>query len=90
MDSTNKEGFWVNKSHVSQIIFILIILYCVSSINVLLLGFGILPYIPGVYLNPYMFIWFALASCVLTLIMSVYHLSTMLRRRKRKSDRTSE
>jgi membrane protein implicated in regulation of membrane protease activity len=89
MDST-KEGFFLKKSTMSQIIFILIILYSVSAINVLLLAFGLLPYIPGAYLNPNMLIGFSLFSFVLTLLTSAYHLSTMIRRRKRKTDRISE
>ena len=86
MGST-KEGFLVNKSAIAQIIFILIILYCVSSINVLLLAFGLLPYIPGIYLKSGMLIVFSLFSLAMTLFVSAYHLSTMIRRRKRKTDR---
>jgi hypothetical protein len=71
----------------SQVIFILIILYCVSSVNVLLLALGILPYIPGAYLNPYVLIAFSIISFALTLLISAFHLSTMIRRKKRRCDR---
>jgi hypothetical protein len=77
----------MNKSYFAQIVFILIILYCVSSINVLMLAFGVLPYVPGVYLNPGVLIGFAILAFVLTLCVSTYHLSTMLRSKKRKSDK---
>jgi membrane protein implicated in regulation of membrane protease activity len=82
--------FWSHKSRVSQVIFIVIIMYCVSSINVLLLALGIMPYIPGVYLNPYVLIAFAIISFLITLLISIYHLSTMIRRRKRKCDQLAD
>lgn len=82
--------FLLNKSRISQVIFIVIIMYCVSSMNVLILALGIMPYIPGVYLNPYVLIVFAIISFVITLLVSIYHLSTMIRKRKRKCDRPAD
>ena len=84
------KGFWENKSRFAQLIFIMIILYAISSINVLLLAVGILPHIPGIYLNPYVLIGFALVSFVFTVLISAYHLSTMIRRRKRKYDHMAD
>lgn len=78
--------FFIRQNHISQMIFILILLYAVSSINVLLLALGILPHIPGMYLNPYIMVAFSLISFALTAFISAYHLSTMIRRRKRKTD----
>ncbi|MDR0600687.1 MAG: hypothetical protein LBG84_11545 [Treponema sp.] len=71
----------------SQIIFVIIIIYAVSSINVFLLALGILPFLPAAYLNPYLLLTFSIASFAFTLLMAAYHLSTMIRRRKRKTDR---
>ena len=77
----------MSKSHGSQIVFIVIILYCVSSINVLILSFGVLPYVPHVvYIDPAIFVGFTLFSIVLTLIVSAYHVNTMIRSNKRKTD----
>jgi heme/copper-type cytochrome/quinol oxidase subunit 2 len=78
--------FWLNKSHVSQAIFILIIVYGVSAIHVLLLALGALPYLPQVHRNPYILVIFALVSFALTVFISAYHLSTMIQRRKRSGD----
>jgi hypothetical protein len=83
---SNFRDFWATKSHISRLIFVLIILYCVSSITVLLLALGILPYVSDAHLNPFVLIGFAIASFTLTLFISAFHLSTMLRRRKRKTD----
>ena len=78
----------MNKSHGAQIVFIVIILYCVSSINVLILSFGVLPYVPQVvYIDPAIFVGFTLFSIALTLVMSAYHISSMIRSNKRKTDR---
>jgi membrane protein implicated in regulation of membrane protease activity len=85
MAQTFKE-FWMNKTNVSRVIFILIIAYCVTCINLLLLVLGILPYIEWAQNKPNLFLWFAIGSFALTIIVSAYHLSTMLRRRKRKED----
>lgn len=81
------KDFGSQKSHMSQVIFILIILYCVSSVNVLLLALGLMPYIPGAYLNPHVLIAFSIISFALTLFISAFHLSTMIRRKKRRCDR---
>lgn len=78
--------FWVNKNHVSQGIFIVSALYCVSAVVVLLLVLGIWPLVPKAHLNPYLLIGFTIVSFGLTLFISAYHLSTMLKRRKRKTD----
>jgi hypothetical protein len=69
-----------------QVVFILVILYAISSINVLMLAYGLLQYLPGAFLNPSVIVAFALISFVLTILTSVYHLATMLRGRKRKVD----
>ena len=88
--SRNLKELWMSRSHVSQIIFILIVLYCVASVNVLILALGMLPYYESDHGVSYLLIGFTISSFVLTLFISAYHLSTMLRRRKRRSDRFSE
>jgi hypothetical protein len=76
----------MKKSVFVYVLFTLIIVYSVSSIVVLLLALGLVPLIHGVYLNPQVLIIFALVSFILTIAISVYHLSTVIRRRKRKTD----
>jgi hypothetical protein len=54
---------------------------------VLLLALGILPYLPaGFYLDYRELLTFALISMALVVLVSVYHLSTMIDRKKRKTD----
>jgi membrane protein implicated in regulation of membrane protease activity len=79
--------FWRQKTHVSQLLFLLAILYCVSSINVLFLALGVVRWIPQAYLNPTVLIAFSLISFAFALVLSVYHFSTFINRRKRKDDR---
>jgi membrane protein implicated in regulation of membrane protease activity len=79
--------FWKQKTHVSQFLFLLSMLYCVSSINVLLLALGVVRWIPEAYLNPTVLIAFSLVSFVFALLLSAYHFFTFLNRRKRKDDR---
>ena len=79
-------GFWLNKNQLLQVIFILIILYSISSINVLILALNILPYLPNAFLKQYALIGFALISFLLAAFMGIYHLYSMFRKRKRKTD----
>jgi membrane protein implicated in regulation of membrane protease activity len=83
----NFSDFWKQKTHISQILFILAMMYCVSSINVLLLALGVVRWIPQAYLNPKVLISFSLISFAFALVLSIYHFSTFLNRRKRKYDR---
>jgi hypothetical protein len=79
-------AFWKQKTHVSQLLLILAMLYCVSSINVLLLALGVVNWIPEAYLNPRVLIGFCLISFGFAFLLSAYHFSTFIRRRKRKAD----
>jgi membrane protein implicated in regulation of membrane protease activity len=79
--------FWKQKTHVSQLLFILAMMYCVSSINVLLLALGVVRWIPTAYLNPQVLIVFSLVSFGFSLVLSAYHFSTFINRRKRRDDR---
>jgi predicted membrane protein len=80
------KGFWLNKNQLLQVVLILIILYSISSVNVLVLALNILPYLPNAFLKPYSMIGFAAISFLLTVFMSIYHLYSMFRKRKRKTD----
>jgi hypothetical protein len=78
-------GFFWGSNLVARVIFVLIAVYLAASIVVLLLAIGILP-LPNPYRNPYILMIIALISFALTACVSIYHLSTMIRRRKRKDD----
>jgi membrane protein implicated in regulation of membrane protease activity len=68
-----------------QVLFIVIILYAVTSFFVLGLALGILPYLHyQFYLKQN--IEYAVISFVLTSAISAYHLSIMFRLKKRKTD----
>jgi Kef-type K+ transport system membrane component KefB len=82
--------FFKHKTRVAQVICIIIILYCVSSIAVLLVAAGIVSHIPHAYLNPRVLIAYSVGSFLLAAITSAYHLATMIRRRKRKCDISAE
>ena len=71
-------------SLVSKIIFFVILLYLAGSIVMLLLWVGVLPYQQAEH--PYALMGFAIGSCILTLLVSSYHLFLLLIRRKRKID----
>jgi membrane protein implicated in regulation of membrane protease activity len=79
--------FWKQKTYVSQVLFIIAMLYCVSSVIILLLALGVVRWLPQAYLNPDVLIGFSLISFAFALILSAYHFSTFLNRRKRKEDR---
>jgi lysylphosphatidylglycerol synthetase-like protein (DUF2156 family) len=78
--------FFRNRHHIAQTIFILIILYTVSSINVLILALDIVPHLPGAYIDTSVLVAFAAVSLALTLVVGVYHLYTMIYRKKRRTD----
>jgi hypothetical protein len=80
-------AFWKQKTHVSQLLCILSMMYCISSINVLLLALGVVRWIPDAYLNPRVLIVFSLISFGFAFLLSTYHFSTFINRRKRKADR---
>ena len=82
--------FFKHKTRASQVLCIVIILYCVSSIAILLAAYGIVSYIPHAYLNPRVLIAYSVGSFLLTAIVSAYHLATMIRRRKRKCDKFND
>ena len=78
--------FRFHKSLVMQIIFILIILYAISSLNVLILAMSVLPFLPAAYLRPFALTGFNIISGALMVVLAVYHLVTMFHHRKRRND----
>ena len=78
---------FLRKNTIWQMIFILTILYAVSSINVLVIVINLLPYLRGAFFRTHILVYFAEISFGLTAFLSAYHLTTMFRRRKRKMDR---
>jgi hypothetical protein len=79
--------FYGEKSTATKLIFVLIVLYTLCSIVVLLLALGfVFPKVPSFYHNPRVLIVFSVISFVVTVVISVHHLSTLIKRRKRKTD----
>ena len=76
--SKKKRAAWI-------VVFIVSIMYSVSSMNVLILTTSALPYIEGLRLVTRALILFAVISFGLAIFLSVYHLYTMLRTEKRKN-----
>ena len=66
--------------------FILIILYAISSLNVLILAISILPYLPDAFLRPYALAGFNIISVSLMVLLTIYHMVTMFHHRKRYGD----
>ena len=79
---------WLKSGAIWHFIFILIIIYCVSSINVLVLAIGILPYIQGAFLNTRVLVYFSEIAFLLAAFLGVYHVCSIFRTRKRRHDKT--
>jgi hypothetical protein len=77
---------WKTRTILARLLFILVILYCVSSSVVLLGAVGLVEMIPNLHLNPGALVIFTVISYVFAILVSAYHLSTFLRRRKRSVD----
>ena len=75
-----------HKGMFSLILLILIIVYAVASINLLIVAVNWYKDIPRASLNPYVLVGFAVISFLLVGLVAGYHLSSLLRRRKRRSD----
>jgi hypothetical protein len=69
----------------SKCIFVVIVLYLIATVILLATAGG-----STVSDNPYILIGFSLASFTLTVVVSAFHLSTLIRRRKRKSDKIAD
>ncbi|MDR0731621.1 MAG: hypothetical protein LBF63_08130 [Treponema sp.] len=77
------------KTRIAQVLFILVMMYCISSINVLLLALGAARWIPQAHLNPRVLVWFSIISFGLALLLSVYHLITFIIRQQRDGENPS-
>ena len=67
--------------------WIVVLVYAGASINLLLISINWYKHYPGAYLDPFGLIGFAVVSFLLVVLVSVYHLSSLIRRRKRRTDR---
>jgi membrane protein implicated in regulation of membrane protease activity len=77
---------WFSESNkTSRVVFILTIVYIVGVIAVLLLERGIIA-VAALYHNPYLLIGFAIVSFAFSVFISAFHMSTIIKRRKRKTD----
>ena len=72
-----------------QALFVLIILYVAGTVALLCLIPGLTLYLPRARL-PYLFIGYSIISFIMAAFISAYHLSTMIRRRKRTADRIAD
>jgi membrane protein implicated in regulation of membrane protease activity len=80
-------AFKNSKSLVVQALWICIVAYAAASLNVIIMALLTIDNTPGAYLNPKSSLVFAVVSFILVVIVSIYHISTLLRRRKRRSDK---
>jgi hypothetical protein len=78
---------WKYHNNRSKVVLVFIILYCIGSIFVLGLAYGLLPLIPDAHLNPDILVAYSIISFGVALFISAYHLNTLLKRRKRRCDR---
>jgi hypothetical protein len=78
---------WFNESNkTSQVLFVLSVLYMVCAVVILIITLSAIAVIPGLHNNHYVLIGFSLASFTFSVFISAFHLSTIIRRRKRKTD----
>jgi uncharacterized membrane protein len=79
-----------NRSVVTQILWICIVAYAVASLNIIIHAL-LIPRealgLMGLYLDPRSSLVFAVVSFLLVILVSAYHISTLVRRRKRRSDK---
>ena len=75
------------KSFLMQLSLIVLIVYTIASISLLIFAIQLLKVSPSSYLEPRAAIGYAVISFVLVVLIATYHLSTLLRRRKRRTDR---
>jgi len=79
---------WTRVNPISKTIFVLLIAYAVFCVIILLAVLNVVPLIPDdAYNQVYLYLCFAVVSFLLTVFISAYHLTTLIRRRKRASDK---
>jgi uncharacterized membrane protein len=86
----NKEGIvnnWFSTSSGgSRFVFVLLVAYVIAAAVILLLVFGAIP--SGYRYNQFLLLGFSLMSFAVTAVTSVFHLGTLIMRRKRSTDKT--
>ena len=69
------------------VFFLLVVMYSVSSINILILAMSVLTHIETALYSTHVLVYFALISFVLAAFVSIYHMNSMFRSQKRIQDR---
>jgi len=85
--SSESNKKWVRSSAIWQVILILVLFYTVSSINVLILAAGILPYLQGAYFRTYVLRYFSEISFAIVIFLGIFHVSMMIKKKKEDTDR---
>ena len=85
---------WKRVNPISRAIFVLLILYVLIGVLYLLIMMGVVNIIPEFSNRPfvaeYMSASFAIISFVFIVFISAFHLSTLIRRRKRHADKIAD
>jgi hypothetical protein len=82
--------FWTKSKNLWQLIFILCILYAISSMNVLILVKSILPYLQGAFLKTHILVYFSQISFALAVFLSVYHFVNMYGKTKKQTGQKTD
>ena len=72
------KSMWFKKGIVWEVIFILTILYAISTINVLVIAKSIVPLLIHAELSPQVLKYFAEIAFGLAIFLSIYHLTVMI------------
>jgi uncharacterized BrkB/YihY/UPF0761 family membrane protein len=78
---------WKRSKPMAKVLFVLIILYIGVSVYILLWGLGIVPLTED---NNSIWVYYSIISFGLTAILAVFHLFTMIVRRKRDADKIAK
>ena len=78
---------WTRVNPISKTIFVLLIVYVVVCVIVLLSLLNIVRLFPDTDDQVYLYLGFAIVSFSLTVFICAYHLTTLIRRRKRATDK---
>lgn len=75
------------KSFILTVSWLAVLLYAVASLYLLIASVHWVQKTPAAYLKPETLIAYAITSFLLVAIVSVFHLGSLIRRRRRRSDR---
>jgi uncharacterized membrane protein len=88
------KDIWGRVNPVARMIFVLLILYVILGISYLCISMGIINFTPNLSDHPltteYVSAGFAIVSFVFIVFISAFHLSTLIRRRKRHADKIAD